>query len=121
MVENETDLKIKRLRTDNGGEYEDTRFKKFCYEHGIRMERTMPGTHQHNGVAERYEPNIDRKSQKHSYTVKSTKAVMGRSNQHKHNLLDQLRPIGSIRAQNTRGGMERKRGKIITSKSFRLW
>ncbi|WVZ02641.1 hypothetical protein V8G54_023447 [Vigna mungo] len=31
----------------------DTRFKKFCYEHGIRMERTVPGTPQHNGVAER--------------------------------------------------------------------
>ncbi|BBG97487.1 transposable element gene [Prunus dulcis] len=53
MVENETGLKIKRLRTDNGGEYEDTRFKKFCYEQGIRMERTVPGTPQHNGVAER--------------------------------------------------------------------
>lgn len=53
MVENETGLKIKKLRTDNGGEYEDTKFKKFCYEHGIRMERTVPGTPQHNGVAER--------------------------------------------------------------------
>ncbi|WVZ16376.1 hypothetical protein V8G54_009358 [Vigna mungo] len=53
MVENETGLKIKKLRSDNGGEYEDTRFKKFCYEHGIRMERTVPGTPQHNGVAER--------------------------------------------------------------------
>ena len=53
MVENETALRVKKLRTDNGGEYEDTRFKKFCYEHGIRMERTVPGTPQHNGVAER--------------------------------------------------------------------
>jgi hypothetical protein len=53
MVENETGLKIKKLRTDNGGEYEDTRFKKFCYGHGIRIERTVPGTPQHNGIAER--------------------------------------------------------------------
>ncbi|KAK2366240.1 putative mitochondrial protein [Trifolium repens] len=53
MVETKTGLKVKKLRTDNGGEYEDTRFKKFCYEHGIRMERTVPGTPQHNGVAER--------------------------------------------------------------------
>ena len=43
MVENKTGLKIKRLRTDNGGEYKDTRFKKFYYEHVIRMERTVPG------------------------------------------------------------------------------
>ncbi|CAA0810671.1 Uncharacterized mitochondrial protein AtMg00710, partial [Striga hermonthica] len=52
MVENETGLKIKKLRSDNGGEYVTTRFKKFCYEHKIRMERTVPGMPQHNGVAE---------------------------------------------------------------------
>ena len=53
MVENETGLKIKKLRTDNGGEYEDTRLKKLCYENEIRMERTVLGTPQHNGVAAR--------------------------------------------------------------------
>ncbi|ONK54837.1 uncharacterized protein A4U43_UnF10820 [Asparagus officinalis] len=53
MVENETGLRIKTLKTDNDGEYEDTGFKKFCYEHGIRIERTVPGTPQQNGVAER--------------------------------------------------------------------
>ncbi|WVZ14797.1 hypothetical protein V8G54_012363 [Vigna mungo] len=88
MVENETGLKIKKLRSDNGGEYEDTRFKKFCYEHGIRMERTVPGTPQHNGVAERMNRTL-------------TKAVLGRSSQHS-NLLNQLRSVGSIGAQNTR-------------------
>lgn len=53
MVENHTRLKIKKLRTDNDGEYEDTRFKKLCYEHKIRMERTVSGTPQHNCLAER--------------------------------------------------------------------
>ena len=53
MVENETGLKIKKLRSDNGGEYEDSEFKKFCYDSGIRLERTVPGTPQQNGVAER--------------------------------------------------------------------
>jgi hypothetical protein len=53
MVENETGLKIKKLRSDNGGEYEDTRFKRLCFENGIRLERTVPGTPQQNGVAER--------------------------------------------------------------------
>ena len=53
MVENETGLKIKKLRSDNGGEYDDTGFKKFCYENGIRLERTVQGTPQQNGVAER--------------------------------------------------------------------
>jgi hypothetical protein len=53
MVENETGLKIKKLRSDNGGEYEDTGFKRLCFENGIRLERTVPGTPQQNGVAER--------------------------------------------------------------------
>ena len=44
-VENETGLKIKRLRSDNVGEYKDTKFKKFCYEHGIKMERVVPVTY----------------------------------------------------------------------------
>lgn len=52
MVENETRMKIKKLITDNGGEYEDIKFKKLCFKYGIRMERTVPGTPQHNGVAE---------------------------------------------------------------------
>jgi phage terminase large subunit GpA-like protein len=46
MVENETDLKIKKLCLDNGGEYEDNEFKKFCYQSGIKLIRTMPSTPQ---------------------------------------------------------------------------
>lgn len=46
-------MKIKKLRTDNGGEYEDNRFKKLCHEHENIKERTVPGTPQHNGVAKR--------------------------------------------------------------------
>jgi len=41
MVENESGFKIKKLRTNNGGEYEDNRFKKFWYEHEIRMKMAM--------------------------------------------------------------------------------
>jgi 5'-3' exoribonuclease 2 len=53
MVENETGLKIKKLRSDNGGEYEDNEFKKFCYQSRIKLIRTVPGTPQQNGTAER--------------------------------------------------------------------
>ena len=53
MVEDETGLKVKKLRSDNGGEYEDGGFKKFCYKNDIRLEKTLPGTPQQNGVAER--------------------------------------------------------------------
>lgn len=52
MVENETWLKIKTLKTDNGGKYEDTKFKRFCYKYGIKMKRIVSGTPQQNGEAE---------------------------------------------------------------------
>jgi transposase InsO family protein len=45
-VENQLERKIKRLRSDRGGEY-------FCVEHGIIHERTPPYSPQSNGVAER--------------------------------------------------------------------
>ena len=52
MVETETDFKVKCLRSDNGGEYIDGRFSEYCAAQGIRMEKTIPGTPQQNGVAE---------------------------------------------------------------------
>ena len=44
MVETETGLKVKCLRSDNGGEYIDGRFNEYCVAQGIRMEKTIPGT-----------------------------------------------------------------------------
>ncbi|KAG6706623.1 hypothetical protein I3842_07G230600 [Carya illinoinensis] len=52
MVETETGLKLKCLRSDNGGEYVDSGFKEYCATLGIRMEKTIPGTPQQNGFAE---------------------------------------------------------------------
>ena len=53
MVETETDLKVKFLRSNNGGEYINGGFNEYCAAHGIRMEKTILGTPQQNGVAER--------------------------------------------------------------------
>ena len=39
-AENQLDRKIKRLRSDNGGEYISNEFDSFCAEHGIIHERT---------------------------------------------------------------------------------
>jgi len=50
-VKNETWLKVKYLRLDNGGEYGDHRFKEFCVNR-IKMEKTIPVPPQHNSVAE---------------------------------------------------------------------
>ncbi|XP_020266057.1 uncharacterized protein LOC109841503 [Asparagus officinalis] len=52
-MENETDLKVKYLRLDNGGEYELEEFKRLCAPNVIRLERTTLGMPQQNGIAER--------------------------------------------------------------------
>ena len=44
LVETETSLKLKCLRSDNGGEYIDGGFKEYCADQGIRMEKIIPGT-----------------------------------------------------------------------------
>ena len=46
-------MKEKCLRSDNGGEYTDGGFNEYYAVHGIRMEKTILGTPQQNGVAER--------------------------------------------------------------------
>ena len=58
LIERETGRKLERLRTDNGGEYTSREFEEYCSNHGIRHEKTVPGTPQHNGVAERMNGTI---------------------------------------------------------------
>ena len=63
LVENQTGLKVKRLnienqtvkrlRSDNGGEYVSNDFERFCTNRGIQREPTIPYSPQQNGVAER--------------------------------------------------------------------
>ena len=50
LVEIETGKKLKRLRSDNGGEYCSKEFDRYCSEHGICREKTVPRTPQENGV-----------------------------------------------------------------------
>ena len=52
-VENQLERKIKRVRSDRGGEYLSNEFNLFCEEHGIIHERTPPYSPESNGVAER--------------------------------------------------------------------
>ena len=52
-VENQLNKKIKRLRTDRGGEYETSILNNYCETHGIIHEVTPPYSPESNGVAER--------------------------------------------------------------------
>ncbi|PKI57116.1 hypothetical protein CRG98_022510 [Punica granatum] len=62
LVENETGLKVKCLRSDNGGDYELDEFKEYCAVNGIHMEKTVRGTPQQNGVAERMNRTLNERA-----------------------------------------------------------
>ena len=57
-VENETGLRLKTLRSDNGGEYTSTEFREYLEQCGIRHETTVPKTPEQNGKAERMNRTI---------------------------------------------------------------
>jgi len=61
-VETQTGLKIKCLKPDNGGEYDNSQFKEFCSENGIRMIKTVLGTPEQNGVAERMNKTLNERA-----------------------------------------------------------
>lgn len=53
LMENQSGLHIKVLRTDRGGEYISKEFLRFCRENGIHKQFTARYTPQQNGVVER--------------------------------------------------------------------
>ncbi|KAH9805146.1 hypothetical protein KPL71_002341 [Citrus sinensis] len=58
MVETQTGRKIKRFRSDNGGEYKNDPFLQICQDEGIVRHFTIRDTPQQNGVAERMNRTI---------------------------------------------------------------
>lgn len=56
--EKQCDTKIKILRTDNGTEYTNNKFKEYLHQQGIHHQKTAPYTPEQNGVAERINRTI---------------------------------------------------------------
>lgn len=52
-IENKTGKKIKRIRSDRGGEFLTSEFVSFCEQHGIIREFSAPNSPPQNGVPER--------------------------------------------------------------------
>ena len=53
FVEKSSGYKVKKLRTDNGGEYVSTEFEGYLKKEGIEHHYTIPKTPEQNGVSER--------------------------------------------------------------------
>ena len=62
MVETEIGLKVKCLRSNNEGEYIDGEFSEYCVSQRIRMEKTIVGTPQQNGVAKRMNKTLNERA-----------------------------------------------------------
>jgi hypothetical protein len=52
-VQNEFELKVKNIRSDNGSEFRNTQVKEFLDEEGIKHELSAPYTPQQNGIVKR--------------------------------------------------------------------
>jgi hypothetical protein len=72
LIKNLSERKIKILRPDNGGEYTSKEFVSFCRDVGIKRELTTPYNPQQNGVAERKNRTMLKRS-------RSSYVHMGRS------------------------------------------
>uniref|UniRef100_A0A6N2K750 Integrase catalytic domain-containing protein n=1 Tax=Salix viminalis TaxID=40686 RepID=A0A6N2K750_SALVM len=53
LVELQSGFKVKKMRSDRGGEYTSSEFERFCAEMGIERQMTVAYSPQQNGVAER--------------------------------------------------------------------
>ena len=51
-LEHQYDMRPKRFRADNGGEYIGTALKQWCEQKGIKLEYMAPHSPEQNGVAE---------------------------------------------------------------------
>ena len=58
LVENETNLKLKCFKSDNGEEFCTNEFDSFCSHNGIRRIKVVPRTPQENGIVERMNRTI---------------------------------------------------------------
>jgi transposase InsO family protein len=53
LVELQSGYKLKKLRSDRGGEYTSNEFQEFCVKQGMERQLTIAYSPQQNGVAER--------------------------------------------------------------------
>ena len=77
MVERETGRKLKCLRFDNRGEYTSRVFESYCTKNGIRHEKTILDTPQHNGVTKRMSHTIIERVKCILKTAKLSKVFWG--------------------------------------------
>jgi transposase InsO family protein len=78
-AQNEFDLRIKKIRSDNGTEFKNSQIEGFLEDEGIKHEFSSPYTPQQNGVVERKNRTLLDMVR----TMLDFGPVLGGSNQHR--------------------------------------
>ena len=119
-VENQTGLKVKCLRSDNGGEYDKSEFKAFYAAEGIRLMIKIHGKARQNGIAERMNRTLNERARSMRIHCGLPKTFSAAAVSAAAYLLDQQGTISSFRVQYSRGGVDRKRTPVLTLEEFWL-
>lgn len=118
MMETQTGRKIKKLRSDNGGEYKSDPFLQVCQEEGIVRHFTVAGTPQQNGVSERMNRTLVEKVRCMLSNAGLTKGFWGEAIKYASHLVNHL-PSATIGGKTP---MEKWFGKPITDyDSLHVW
>jgi transposase InsO family protein len=78
LVENQTEKRIKVLRTDNGGEFCGNEFEEFCKKCGIARQKTTPYTPQQEWSCRKDEHDADGKRKVHAQWCRVRERILGR-------------------------------------------
>ena len=107
MMEIQTGRPIKKVRSDNGGEYSSVAMKEFCKKKGIQHQYTTSYTPEQNGVAERFNRTIAENMRAMLYHAKLPKKFWAEpintavylKNRSPHSYLDGITPFEVFHGQ----------------------
>ncbi|KAL0302302.1 UNVERIFIED_CONTAM: Retrovirus-related Pol polyprotein from transposon TNT 1-94 [Sesamum calycinum] len=115
-AETQTGKKLKRLRSDRGGEYESSKFTEYCQTFGIIHEETPPYSPSSNGVAERKNRTFKDMINSLLLTSGLPKYFVGEALNTTCHILNRV-PL----KHNTSTPFELWKGRKLSLKYFRMW
>jgi transposase InsO family protein len=80
-AQNEFELKVKKIRSDNGSEFKNLLVEEYLEEEGIKHEFSAPYTPQQNGVVERKNRTLIDMAN-NAWRIQDTRAVLVGSREH---------------------------------------
>jgi transposase InsO family protein len=81
-AQNEFELKVKKIRSDNGSKFKNLQVEEFLEEEGIKHEFSAPYTPQQNGVVERKNQDAHRHGEDDAWRIQDARAVLVGSCEH---------------------------------------